>query len=58
MCGIVGAGGIGTELKECRGIVDCGHVSTILLMIFLTIIPLKFLTQRLRAKAIWWRGHV
>ena len=50
--GIVGAGGIGTELKGRWDIFDYGHVSTILLVIFLTVMLLEFLTQRLRAKAI------
>ena len=50
--GIVGAGGIGTELKGRWDIFDYGHVSTILLVIFLTVMLLEFLTQRLRARAI------
>jgi phosphonate transport system permease protein len=50
--GIVGAGGIGTELKGRWEMFDYAHVSTILLTIFLTVGLLELLTQRLRAKAI------
>jgi len=48
--GIVGAGGIGMELKGRWDMFNYGHVSTILLAIFLTVIGLEFLTQRLRAR--------
>ena len=50
--GIVGAGGIGTELKGRWDLFDYDHVATILLAIFLTVVVLEFLTQRLRAKAM------
>lgn len=50
--GIVGAGGIGTELKGRWDMFDYSHVSTILLAIFITVAALELLTQNLRAKAI------
>jgi len=50
--GIVGAGGIGTELKGRWDLFDYSHVATILLIIFLTVGLLEIVTQRLRAKAI------
>lgn len=50
--GIVGAGGIGTELKGRWDLFDYDHVATILLVIFLTVVLLEAATQRLRAKAI------
>lgn len=48
--GIVGAGGIGMELKGRWDMFNYGHVSTILLAIFLVVIALEFVTQRLRAR--------
>lgn len=48
--GIVGAGGIGMELKGRWDMFDYGHVSTILLAIFLTVIALEYLTQKIRNK--------
>lgn len=50
--GIVGAGGIGMELKGRYDQFDIGHVSTILLVIFLTVFGLEQITQRFRAKLI------
>ncbi len=50
--GIVGAGGIGMELKGRWDLSDFGHVSTILLTIFLTVLALEHLTQRLRRRLI------
>lgn len=50
--GIVGAGGIGTELKGRWDLFDYDHVATILLAIFLTVVLLELVTQRLRKKAI------
>lgn len=50
--GIVGAGGIGTELKSRWDLFDYDHVATILLVIFLTVVALEFITQRLRSRAI------
>lgn len=46
--GIVGAGGIGMELKGRWDLFDYGHVSTILLVIFVTVVVLEMLSQRLR----------
>lgn len=46
--GIVGAGGIGMELKGRWDLFDYGHVSTILLVVFLTVVVLEMLSQRLR----------
>ena len=48
--GMVGAGGIGMELKGRWDMFNYGHVSTILLGIFLTVIGLEYLTQRVRMK--------
>ena len=50
--GIVGAGGIGTELKGRWDLFDYDHVATILLVIFLTVVVLELATQRLRMRAI------
>ncbi len=50
--GIVGAGGIGTELKGRWDLFDYDHVATILLVIFLTVVALELLTQKLRMRAI------
>lgn len=50
--GIVGAGGIGMELKGRWDLSDFGHVSTILLVIFATVFVLEHLTQSMRAKII------
>ena len=50
--GIVGAGGIGTELKGRWDLFDYDHVATILLVIFITVVLLEVITQRLRNKAI------
>ena len=50
--GIVGAGGIGMELKGRWDLHDWGHVSTILLIIFITVVILEHITQRLRAHLI------
>lgn len=50
--GIVGAGGIGSELKGRLDQFDYGHVSTILLIIFLTVFGLEQVTQRFRARLI------
>lgn len=48
--GIVGAGGIGMELKGRWDMFNYGHVSTILLAIFLTVIGLEYVTQKIRIK--------
>jgi phosphonate transport system permease protein len=50
--GIVGAGGIGQELKGRFEMFDFQHVGTILLVIFLTVVALEIFTGRLRARLI------
>jgi phosphonate transport system permease protein len=50
--GVVGAGGIGIELKGRFDMFDFGHVSTIIVVIFVTVLVLEQLTQRLRARVI------
>lgn len=50
--GIVGAGGIGMELKGRWDLFDYSHVATILLVIFITVMLLEFLSQRLRAHSM------
>ena len=50
--GIVGAGGIGLELKGRLDLSDYSHVSTILLVVFITVFGLEHITQRVRAKLI------
>jgi phosphonate transport system permease protein len=50
--GIVGAGGIGMELKGRWDIFDYSHVSTILLVIFITVVVLELLSQKLRKKTL------
>lgn len=50
--GIVGAGGIGTELKGRWDLFDYDHVTTILLAIFITVMILEFSTQRLRSRVM------
>lgn len=50
--GVVGAGGIGIELKGRFDMFDFGHVSTILLVIFLTVLALERLAQWVRARWI------
>jgi phosphonate transport system permease protein len=50
--GIVGAGGIGMELKGRWDLFDYGHVSTILLVIFITVVVLEYLSQKLRDKTL------
>ncbi|HLL89451.1 MAG TPA: phosphonate ABC transporter, permease protein PhnE [Tepidisphaeraceae bacterium] len=50
--GIVGAGGIGQELKGRFDMFDYGHVGTILLVMFVTVIALDQFSARLRAKLI------
>lgn len=50
--GIVGAGGIGAELMGRLDQFDYGHVSTILLVVFLTVFALEQITQRIRGKLI------
>lgn len=50
--GIVGAGGIGMELKGRWDLYDFGHVSTVLAVMFVTVLALERLTQFVRAKLI------
>ena len=50
--GLVGAGGIGQELKGRYDLFDYGHVSLILLMIFLTVFALDHISGRIRSKLI------
>ncbi len=50
--GIVGAGGIGQELKGRYDMFDYGHVATILVMIFITVFALDQIASRIRAKLI------
>lgn len=50
--GIVGAGGIGMELKGRWDMFDYGHVATILLVIFITVMVLEMLSQKIRSRAI------
>lgn len=48
--GLVGAGGIGQELKGRYDMYDYGHVGTILLAIFLVVLVLDQLSERLRSR--------
>jgi phosphonate transport system permease protein len=50
--GLVGAGGIGQELKGRYDLFDYGHVSLILLMIFVTVFALDHISGRIRSKLI------
>lgn len=50
--GIVGAGGIGMELIGRWDLFDYGHVATILLIIFITVVLLEAVSQRIRKKTI------
>lgn len=50
--GIVGAGGIGQELKGRWDIFDYSHVATILIVIFVTVLLLDQLSARVRSRII------
>jgi phosphonate transport system permease protein len=50
--GVVGAGGIGIELKGRFDMFDFGHVTTILVVIFLTVIGLEQIAQWGRRRLI------
>jgi len=50
--GIVGAGGIGMELKGRWDLFDYDHVATILLAIFITVVVLEYFSQKLRKQAL------
>ena len=48
--GIVGAGGIGQELKGRYDLYNYAHVATILVVVFVTVVLLDFLSARLRRR--------
>ena len=48
--GIVGAGGIGQELKGRYDMFEYGHVATILVMIFITVFLLDQISGKIRSK--------
>ncbi|MCG7995989.1 MAG: phosphonate ABC transporter, permease protein PhnE [Candidatus Thiodiazotropha taylori] len=50
--GIVGAGGIGMELKGRWDLFDYSHVTTILLAIFITVLLLEYISQKMRNKTL------
>lgn len=50
--GIVGAGGVGQELKGRYDMFEYGHVATILLAVFLTVFILDQISGRIRSKLI------
>ncbi|MBC7779354.1 MAG: phosphonate ABC transporter, permease protein PhnE [Proteobacteria bacterium] len=50
--GIVGAGGIGQELKGRYDLFNYGHVTTILIAIFLTVFALDQVSARLRRRLL------
>jgi phosphonate transport system permease protein len=50
--GVVGAGGIGIELKGRFDTYDFAHVSTIIFVILVTVLLLEQLSQRLRRRVI------
>jgi phosphonate transport system permease protein len=50
--GVVGAGGIGIELKGRYDMFDFGHLSTILVVIFVTVLLLEQLSHGLRMRLI------
>jgi phosphonate transport system permease protein len=50
--GIVGAGGIGIELKGRFDMFNFGHVTTILFVIFLTVLLLERISQAIRKRII------
>lgn len=50
--GIVGAGGIGMELKGRWDLFDYDHVATILLIIFISVVLLEVFSQKLRNKTL------
>lgn len=50
--GIVGAGGIGQELKGRYDLFQYSHVATILLVLFVTVLLLDSLSARIRARII------
>jgi len=50
--GMVGAGGIGTELKGRWDMFAYSHVATILLVILITVMVLEYFSQKIRAKSM------
>lgn len=50
--GIVGAGGIGQELKGRYDLFQYSHVATILIVLFITVLVLDHLSARVRARII------
>jgi len=50
--GIVGAGGIGMELKGRWDMFDYSHVATILLAIFITVMLLEYGSQKIRGRSL------
>lgn len=50
--GLVGAGGIGQELKGRFDLFEYGHVATILLVIFVTVLLIERISDALRKKLI------
>lgn len=50
--GMVGAGGIGTELKGRWDMFSYSHVATILLVILITVMVLEYFSQKIRAKSM------
>ena len=49
--GLVGAGGIGQELKVAFDLFQYKNASTIILVIFVMVLTMEFATDRLRPKA-------
>ena len=50
--GIIGAGGIGQELKGRYDMFEYGHVGTILVVIFVTVFALDQIASKIRAKLL------
>lgn len=50
--GMVGAGGIGTELKGRWDMFSYSHVATILLVILITVMVLEYFSQKIRARSM------
>jgi phosphonate transport system permease protein len=48
--GLVGAGGIGQELKVAFDLFQYRNASTIILVIFAIVVLMEFVTDRLRSK--------
>ncbi|TJW28002.1 MAG: ABC transporter permease subunit, partial [Mesorhizobium sp.] len=48
--GLVGAGGIGQELKVAFDLFQYRNASTIILVIFVIVVLMEFVTDRLRSK--------